>query len=45
MHRHHLVYPTDLHARAKESARRLEMSLAEFVRRAIEAFIEKNSKS
>jgi hypothetical protein len=44
MHRHHLVYPNELHTRAKECAAKLEMSLAEFVRRAIEAFIQKNSK-
>ncbi|MGF6772901.1 putative DNA-binding protein [Paraburkholderia sp. GAS199] len=42
MQRKHIHLPDALDARVKVAAKRLEMSIAEFVRRAIEAMLEKN---
>ncbi len=42
MKRTHIVLPDALKARAKECAKKQEQSLAEFIRRAIEAMLEKN---
>jgi predicted DNA-binding protein len=42
MQRKHIHVPDALDARAKACAETLEMSFAEFVRRAIEAMLEKN---
>ena len=42
MQRKHIHVPDALDARAKACAEKLEMSLAEFIRRAIEAMLEKN---
>lgn len=43
MRRQHLHLPDALAARVKACAAHLEMSAAEFVRRAIEAFLERNN--
>jgi hypothetical protein len=42
MQRKHVHIPDALDARAKACAEKLEMSLAEFIRRAIEAMLEKH---
>lgn len=44
MRRHHLFIPDELFARAKACAAKMEISLAEFVRRAIESFLLKDEK-
>ncbi|MFM0663303.1 ribbon-helix-helix protein, CopG family [Paraburkholderia sediminicola] len=43
MRRQHLHLPDAITARVKACAARLELSAAEFIRRAIEAFLERNS--
>jgi uncharacterized protein YmfQ (DUF2313 family) len=43
MQRKHVHIPDVLDVRAKACAEKLEMSLAEFIRRAIEAMLERNS--
>jgi predicted DNA-binding protein len=41
MQRKHILLPDALNARVKAAAEKLEMSAAEFIRRAIEAALEK----
>jgi hypothetical protein len=43
MQRKHVHIPDALDARVKDAAKKLEMSVAEFIRRALEAALEKNS--